>query len=135
MVNGSRVSCGCSPATDGSFGYQATVPADVSPDADILQEEVFGPVAPIVMFDDEELLLKYANNVEHGLASYIYTRDVAKGMRLAESLETGMVGLNRGLVSDPAAPFGGVKESGIGREGGHDGLLAFLETKYIAGNW
>ena len=118
-----------------SFGYQATVLADVSPDADILQEEVFGPVAPIVMFDDEELLLKYANNVEHGLASYIYTRDVAKGMRLAESLETGMVGLNRGLVSDPAAPFGGVKESGIGREGGHDGLLAFLETKYIAGNW
>ncbi|MEK7295289.1 MAG: aldehyde dehydrogenase family protein, partial [Actinomycetota bacterium] len=133
--NGARVLCGGSPATDGSFGYQATVLADVSPDADILQEEVFGPVAPIVMFDDEELLLKYANNVEHGLASYIYTRDVAKGMRLAESLETGMVGLNRGLVSDPAAPFGGVKESGIGREGGHDGLLAFLETKYIAGNW
>jgi succinate-semialdehyde dehydrogenase/glutarate-semialdehyde dehydrogenase len=92
-------------------------------------------VAPIVSFDDEGLLLQYANNVEHGLVSYIYTRDVAKGMRLAEALETGMVGLNRGLVSDPAAPFGGVKASGLGREGGHDGLLAFLETKYIAGNW
>lgn len=135
VSNGARLLCGGSPATDGSFGYAATVLADVSPDAAILQDEVFGPVAPIVSFDDESLLLRYANNVEHGLVSYIYTRDVAKGMRLAEALETGMVGLNRGLVSDPAAPFGGVKESGIGREGGHDGLLAFLETKYIAGNW
>ncbi len=135
VSNGAHVLCGGSAATDGSFGYAATVLAGVSPDAAILQDEVFGPVAPIVSFDDEGLLLQYANNVEHGLVSYIYTRDVAKGMRLAEALETGMVGLNRGLVSDPAAPFGGVKASGIGREGGHDGLLAFLETKYIAGNW
>lgn len=135
VSNGAHVLCGGAPATDGSFGYAATVLADVSVDAAILQEEVFGPVAPIVSFDDEDLLRQYANNSEHGLVSYVYTRDVAKGMRLAEALETGMVGLNRGLVSDPAAPFGGVKESGIGREGGHDGLLAFLETKYIAGNW
>ena len=135
VSNGARVLCGGSPASDGSFGYAATVLADVSPEAEILQDEVFGPVAPIVSFSDEGDLLHYANNVEHGLVSYIYTRDVAKGMRLAEALETGMVGLNRGLVSDPAAPFGGVKASGIGREGGHDGLLAFLETKYISGTW
>ncbi|MEO5974701.1 MAG: NAD-dependent succinate-semialdehyde dehydrogenase [Ilumatobacteraceae bacterium] len=135
VSNGARVLCGGAPATDGSFGYAATVLADVSVDATILQDEVFGPVAPIVSFDDEELLRRYANNSELGLVSYIFTRDVAKGMRLAEILETGMVGLNRGIVSDPAAPFGGVKESGVGREGGHDGLLAFLETKYIAGNW
>jgi len=135
VSNGARVLCGGSAAADGSFGYAATVLANVSPDAAILRDEIFGPVAPIVAFDDEGILLQHANNVGHGLVSYIYTRDVAKGMRLAEALETGMVGLNRGLVSDPAAPFGGVKESGIGREGGHDGLLAFLETKYIAGNW
>lgn len=133
--SGARVLCGGVPATDGSFGYAATVLADVPVDATILQEEVFGPVAPIVSFKDEELLRKHANNSELGLVSYIFTRDLAKGMRLAEVLETGMVGLNRGMVSDPAAPFGGVKESGVGREGGHDGLLAFLETKYIAGNW
>ncbi len=133
--NGATVMCGGAPATDGSFGYAATVLANVSPDAAILRDEVFGPVAPIVSFSDEGDLLQRANNVEHGLVSYIYTRDIGKGMRLAEALETGMVGLNRGLVSDPAAPFGGVKASGIGREGGHDGLLAFLETKYIAGSW
>ena len=132
---GATVMCGGAPATDGSFGYAATVLTNVSPDAAILRDEVFGPVAPIVSFNDEGDLLQRANNVEHGLVSYIYTRDIGKGMRLAEALETGMVGLNRGLVSDPAAPFGGVKASGIGREGGHDGLLAFLETKYIAGSW
>ncbi len=135
LSSGATVMCGGAPATDGSFGYAATVLANVSPDAAILRDEVFGPVAPIVSFSDEGDLLQRANNVEHGLVSYIYTRDIGKGMRLAEALETGMVGLNRGLVSDPAAPFGGVKASGIGREGGHDGLLAFLETKYIAGSW
>ncbi len=135
VSNGAKVMCGGSPSTDGSFGFAATVLADVSADAAILDDEVFGPVAPIVAFEDEEVLRHNANDVEHGLVSYIYTRDIGKGMRLAEVLETGMVGLNRGLVSDPAAPFGGVKASGVGREGGHDGLLAFLETKYIAGNW
>lgn len=135
VSGGATVLCGGAPATDGSFGYAATVLANVSPDAAILRDEVFGPVAPIVSFSDESDLLHRANDVEHGLVSYIYTRDIGKGMRLAEALETGMVGLNRGLVSDPAAPFGGVKASGIGREGGHDGLLAFLETKYIAGSW
>jgi len=80
-------------------------------------------------------MLSRANNVDHGLVGYVFTKDAARGMRIAEKLETGMVGFNRGLVSDPAAPFGGVKASGIGREGGHEGLLAFLETKYVAGNW
>ncbi|MFM7746179.1 MAG: aldehyde dehydrogenase family protein, partial [Actinomycetota bacterium] len=75
------------------------------------------------------------NSGDHGLVSYVFTRDIGKAMRLAEALDTGMVGLNRGLVSDPAAPFGGTKASGLGREGAHDGLLAFLETKYVAGNW
>lgn len=135
VSGGATVLCGGAPATDGSFGYAATVLANVSPDATILRDEVFGPVAPIVSFNDERDLLHRANDVEHGLVSYVYTRDIGKGMRLAEALETGMVGLNRGLVSDPAAPFGGVKSSGIGREGGHDGLLAYLETKYIAGSW
>jgi len=135
VSGGATVLCGGAAATDGSFGYAATVLANVSPDAAILRDEVFGPVAPIVSFSDEGDLLKRANDVEHGLVSYIYTRDIGKGMRLAEALETGMVGLNRGLVSDPSAPFGGVKASGIGREGGHDGLLAYLETKYIAGSW
>ncbi|MEY3456073.1 MAG: hypothetical protein RIR38_335, partial [Actinomycetota bacterium] len=101
----------------------------------LLQEEIFGPIAPIVSFTEEAEMLRQANDVDHGLVSYVFTKDVGKGMRIAEALESGMVGLNRGLVSDPAAPFGGVKQSGIGREGGHDGLLEFLETKYVAGNW
>ena len=132
---GAKVACGGNASTDGSFGYFPTVLTDVSFDAAILQTEIFGPVAPLVRFKDSDDILAHANNVEHGLVSYVYTRDLGRGMRVAESLESGMVGLNRGLVSDPAAPFGGVKQSGLGREGAHDGLLAFLETKYVAGNW
>jgi succinate-semialdehyde dehydrogenase/glutarate-semialdehyde dehydrogenase len=132
---GAKVACGGIAATDGSFGDLPTVLTDVSFDAPILQTEIFGPVAPLVRFKDSDDILSHANNVEHGLVSYVYTQDLSRGMRVAESLESGMVGLNRGLVSDPAAPFGGVKQSGLGREGAHDGLLAFLETKYVAGNW
>jgi succinate-semialdehyde dehydrogenase/glutarate-semialdehyde dehydrogenase len=127
--------CGGSASTEPAFGYQATVLAGVSPHDEILQDEIFGPVAALVSYSDEQEMLSLANNVEHGLVGYVFTRDAARGMRIAEALETGMVGFNRGLVSDPSAPFGGVKASGIGREGGHDGLLAFLETKYVAGNW
>lgn len=133
--SGAKIACGGSVATDGSFGYQPTVLLDVAFKAPILNEEIFGPVAPLVRFKDSDDILAQSNNVEHGLVSYVYTRDLGRGMRVAESLESGMVGLNRGLVSDPAAPFGGVKQSGLGREGAHDGLLAFLETKYVAGNW
>lgn len=117
------------------FFYPPTVLGDVAPDDPVLAEEIFGPVAPIVAFDDTDAMVARANDVEHGLVAYVYSGDVGKAMRVAEALETGMVGLNRGLVSDPAAPFGGVKASGLGREGGHEGLLAFLEQKYIAGTW
>ena len=103
--------------------------------ARIVGTEIFGPVAPIVRFSDEAQLVQWANATEYGLVCYVYTRDLRRGLRVSEALETGMVGLNRGLVSDPAAPFGGVKQSGLGREGGHDGLLEFMETKYIAAEW
>ena len=135
VARGAAVLCGGSAVKEPAFGFQATVLGGVSPDDPLLQEEIFGPVAPLVSFSDESEMLQRANDVDHGLVSYVFTKDVGKGMRLAEALESGMVGLNRGLVSDPAAPFGGVKQSGIGREGGHDGLLEFLETKYVAGNW
>ena len=135
VARGARVLCGGSPVTTPAFGYQATVLGGVDASDPMLAEEIFGPVAPLVEFDDEAEMLQLANDVDHGLVSYVFTKDVGKGMRLAEALETGMVGLNRGLVSDPAAPFGGLKQSGLGREGGHDGLLEFLETKYVAGNW
>jgi succinate-semialdehyde dehydrogenase/glutarate-semialdehyde dehydrogenase len=135
VSRGARVLCGGNAVTSPAFGFQATVLGNVAPDDEILRDEIFGPVAPLVSFFDDAEVLHYANNVEHGLVAYVFTRDAAKGMRVAEALETGMVGFNRGLVSDPAAPFGGVKASGLGREGGHEGLLAFLETKYVAGNW
>jgi succinate-semialdehyde dehydrogenase/glutarate-semialdehyde dehydrogenase len=135
VAEGAVVQCGGRTADDGSFGYHATVLTNVSPTATILKDEVFGPVAPIVVVDDIERSMELFNGVEHGLVSYLYTADIARGMRLAGQLETGMVGLNRGLVSDPAAPFGGVKASGLGREGAHEGLLAFLETKYVATQW
>ena len=136
LVDGGGVTVvgGTRPGGRGYF-YPPTVVGDVAADSPVLQEEIFGPVAPIVAFDDTEAMLAHANGVEHGLVSYVYSGDIGRAMRVAEALETGMVGLNRGLVSDPAAPFGGVKASGLGREGGHEGLLAFLEQKYVAGSW
>jgi succinate-semialdehyde dehydrogenase/glutarate-semialdehyde dehydrogenase len=128
LVGGSR--------RDGAgFYYDPTVLVDVDPGSEILQEEIFGPVAPIVRFESEDEAVRLANSTEVGLVSYLYTGDLARGLRVSERLEAGMVGLNRGLVSDPAAPFGGVKQSGVGREGGHDGLLEYLESKYIAVQW
>jgi succinate-semialdehyde dehydrogenase / glutarate-semialdehyde dehydrogenase len=115
--------------------YDPTVLVDVPADAEILKEEIFGPVAPIVTFTSEEEAVRFANDTEFGLVAYLYTGDLARGLRVSEALESGMVGLNRGLVSDPAAPFGGVKQSGIGREGGHEGLLDYTESKYIAVTW
>jgi succinate-semialdehyde dehydrogenase/glutarate-semialdehyde dehydrogenase len=117
------------------FYYPATVLTGVSPDNPILDEEIFGPVAPIVSVADADEAVRLANGTTMGLVSYVYTGDLAKGLRVAERLESGMVGLNKGIVSDPAAPFGGVKESGIGREGGHEGMLDYTETKYIATDW
>jgi succinate-semialdehyde dehydrogenase/glutarate-semialdehyde dehydrogenase len=117
------------------FYYPPTVLVDVPKGSMLLGEEIFGPVAPIISFDSEEEAIQLANRTEYGLVAYLYTRDLARGLRVSEKLESGMVGLNRGLVSDPAAPFGGVKESGVGREGGHHGLMAFMEAKYIAVSW
>ena len=115
--------------------YPPTVLSDVRPASAILREEIFGPVAPIVTFTDEAEAIRLANDTEFGLVAYLYTGDLARGLRVSEALEAGMIGLNRGLVSDPAAPFGGVKQSGIGREGGHEGMLDYLESKYIAVSW
>jgi len=135
VARGARVLTGASaPKTTGYF-YPATVLTNVSPDSRLLHEEIFGPVAPIVAFDDEAEAVVFANQTEYGLAAYVYTGNLARGLRLAEQIEAGMVALNRGLVSDPAAPFGGVKQSGIGREGGHGGLLEFMESKYISTSW
>ena len=114
------------------FFYAPTVIDGVAPDAAIAREEVFGPVAPVTAVSDEADAVALANDTEHGLVAYVYTRDLARGLAVGEAIETGMVGLNRGIVSDPAAPFGGVKQSGLGREGGHHGLLEFLEPKYFA---
>jgi succinate-semialdehyde dehydrogenase/glutarate-semialdehyde dehydrogenase len=115
--------------------YPATVLGNVSLDARVLQEEVFGPVAPVVKIQTDEDAVDLANTSEFGLASYVYTRDVARGLNVAEGLQAGMVGVNRGLISDPAAPFGGVKQSGLGREGGFEGIYEYLETKYVGLNW
>ena len=125
---------GRAPERKGYF-YEPTLLDGVSAEAAILNTEIFGPVAPIVRFTDEADAIRWANATEFGLVAYVYTRDLRRGLRVSEALESGMVGLNRGLVSDPAAPFGGVKQSGLGREGAHEGLLEYTETKYIATDW
>jgi succinate-semialdehyde dehydrogenase/glutarate-semialdehyde dehydrogenase len=114
--------------------FPATVLGNVASDSRIIQEEVFGPVAAIVKVKDEEEALFISNKSEYGLAGYVYTKDLARGLRVSERLQVGMVGLNRGLVSDPSAPFGGVKQSGLGREGGYEGIEEYLEIKYVATN-
>jgi succinate-semialdehyde dehydrogenase / glutarate-semialdehyde dehydrogenase len=120
-------------ALDGpGYFYAPTVLADVPAEARVLAEEVFGPVAPIATFATEEQALAAANRTEYGLVAYLYTRDLERALRMAEGIETGMVGLNQGIVSNPAAPFGGVKQSGYGREGGFEGIGEYLETKYVA---
>jgi succinate-semialdehyde dehydrogenase/glutarate-semialdehyde dehydrogenase len=125
---------GKAPGGPGYF-YPATVLANVSDDAKMLNEEIFGPVASIQSFKSEDEVITRANNTEYGLVAYLYTRDLSRGLRVSEKLDFGMVGLNRGLVSDPAAPFGGVKQSGLGREGAHEGLMEFTETQYISVTW
>ncbi|HET9971314.1 MAG TPA: NAD-dependent succinate-semialdehyde dehydrogenase [Streptosporangiaceae bacterium] len=125
---------GRAPERKGYF-YEPTLLDGVSAEAAILNTEIFGPVAPIVRFTDEADAIRWANATEYGLVGYVYTGDLRRGLRVSEALESGMVGLNRGLVSDPAAPFGGAKQSGLGREGAHEGLLEYTETKYIATDW
>ena len=133
--HGARVTVGGGRPDRPGFFFEPTVLTDVAPDDPILATEIFGPVAPIVTFETEEEAVALANDTLWGLAAYVYTGDLARGLRVAEAIEAGMVGINRGLISDPAAPFGGVKESGLGREGAHEGLMEFLETKYIAAAW
>jgi succinate-semialdehyde dehydrogenase/glutarate-semialdehyde dehydrogenase len=133
--DGAHVATGGESPEGPGFFYPPTVLVDVPADAAILREEIFGPVAPLVVFDTDDEAIAMANDSEYGLVAYVYTRDLRRGLRCSEALESGMVGLNRPIVSDPAAPFGGVKQSGLGREGGHDGLLEFLESKYIAVTW
>ena len=122
------------PAGTGWF-YEPTVLGRVDRDDPILDHEVFGPVAPVASFDTEDDALEQANATEFGLAAYVYSGDLSRALRVGEGIEAGVVGINRGFVSDPAAPFGGMKQSGLGREGAHDGLLEFLETQYLAVDW
>jgi succinate-semialdehyde dehydrogenase/glutarate-semialdehyde dehydrogenase len=114
------------------YFYEPTVLADIPDDARVLREEIFGPVAPVKGFSSEEEAIAWANDTEYGLVAYVYTRDLGRAFRVIEGLETGMVGLNQGMVSNAGAPFGGVKHSGFGREGGPEGIEEYLETKYVA---
>ncbi|MFF3569612.1 NAD-dependent succinate-semialdehyde dehydrogenase [Nocardia jiangxiensis] len=132
VAKGAQVRTGGKAPGGPGYFYPATVLSDVPAGARILSEEVFGPVAPIIGFDTEEQGLAAANDTEYGLVAYVYTRDLDRALRIAEGLESGMVGINRGVISDPAAPFGGVKASGFGREGGTEGIEEYLSTKYIA---
>jgi succinate-semialdehyde dehydrogenase/glutarate-semialdehyde dehydrogenase len=135
VSDGARALLGGSPGDGPGFFYPATVLADVPADSPAAVEEIFGPVAPVISVKSDDEAIALANATEMGLSSYVYTRDLARGLRVCERLEVGMVGLNRGLVSDPAAPFGGVKQSGLGREGGFEGIDEYLETQYVATNW
>jgi succinate-semialdehyde dehydrogenase/glutarate-semialdehyde dehydrogenase len=128
---GARVLLGGAAVDGAGYFYEPTVLAGVPQDARLLSEEIFGPVAPVVPFDDEAAAIAAANRTEYGLVSYIYTRDLERALRVCEAIETGMVGLNQGVVSNPAAPFGGVKQSGFGREGGFEGIEEYLDTKYV----
>jgi succinate-semialdehyde dehydrogenase/glutarate-semialdehyde dehydrogenase len=125
---------GRAPQAEGFF-YLPTVLTNVPLSARMVSEEIFGPVASIIPFDTEEEAIAAANDSEYGLAAYVFSEDLRRALRVSERIESGMVAINRGLVSDPAAPFGGVKQSGLGREGAHQGLLDFTETKYIALDW
>jgi succinate-semialdehyde dehydrogenase/glutarate-semialdehyde dehydrogenase len=133
-ARGARVLTGGQAVDGPGYFFQPTVLADVPADARLLAEEIFGPVAPVMSFATEEQALAAANRTEYGLVAYVYTRDLARAFRVCERLETGMIGLNQGIVSNAAAPFGGVKQSGFGREGGFEGIAEYLETKYVAIN-
>jgi succinate-semialdehyde dehydrogenase / glutarate-semialdehyde dehydrogenase len=133
--SGSSVLLGGSRRDGAGFFFEPTVLRDVPHDADISRAEIFGPVAPIISFTDHDEMIGRANDTEMGLTGYVYTRDLAKGLRTSERIQAGMIGLNRGAVSDPAAPFGGMKQSGLGREGSTDGIYEFCETQYIATSW
>jgi succinate-semialdehyde dehydrogenase/glutarate-semialdehyde dehydrogenase len=131
---GAKVLVGGHQMDGAGYFYEPTVLSDVPPEAEMLREEIFGPVAPVASFESEQDAIDAANNTEYGLVAYVYTRDIKRALRVCEGLQTGMVGLNQGMVSNAQAPFGGVKHSGFGREGGHEGINEYLETKYVAVN-
>ncbi len=132
LDRGARVHVGADPVDGPGYFYPPTVLSEVPLAARLSAEEIFGPVAAITEFDDEDEAVAAANNTEFGLVSYLFTENITRALRVSERLESGMVGLNTGLVSNPAAPFGGIKQSGLGREGGSVGIEEFLETKYVA---
>jgi succinate-semialdehyde dehydrogenase/glutarate-semialdehyde dehydrogenase len=132
VSRGARALVGGHSRDGAGYFYDPTVLADIPDGAELLREEIFGPVAPVKAFADEEEAIRAANNTEFGLVSYVYTRDIKRAVRVVEGLETGMIGLNQGMVSNPAAPFGGIKHSGFGREGGPEGIEEYLATKYVA---
>ena len=131
VQRGARIACGGKAVGDRGYFYAPTVLTDVPADARLLREEIFGPVAAIATFDHEDEAISRANDTEYGLAAYVFTRDLSRVLRLAERLEFGMVGVNQGIVSNAAAPFGGMKASGFGREGGFEGIEEYLETTYV----
>src|SRR6266567_1815933 len=135
VKRGAKILTGGKKPEGPGFFYPATVIDNVPDCAKMLNEEIFGPVASIQTFKSEDEAIRRANDTEYGLVAYLYTRDLTRGMRVSEKLDFGMVGLNRGIVSDPAAPFGGTKQSGLGREGAHEGLMEFMETQYISVTW
>jgi succinate-semialdehyde dehydrogenase/glutarate-semialdehyde dehydrogenase len=135
LDQGARLLTGGQLPEGNGYYYPPTVVTNVPMHARMVSEEIFGPVASVIGFDTEDEVIAAANDSEYGLAAYVFTEDLRRGLRVSERIESGMVALNRGLVSDPAAPFGGVKQSGLGREGAHQGLLDFTETKYIALDW
>lgn len=135
VAKGAKVELGGIMPSGKGFYYPPTVLTNVSADANCTCDEIFGPVAAIQTFEEESEVVRRANDTEYGLVAYLYTQDLKRGLKVSEQLEFGMIGLNRGLVSDPAAPFGGVKQSGLGREGGKEGMMEFMETQYISTVW
>lgn len=135
IAKGAQLECGGVVPDGRGFFYPPTVLSNVPESADCVQDEIFGPVAAIQTFTDQDDVITRANNTEYGLVAYVFSSDFKRALQVCERLDYGMVGLNRGLVSDPAAPFGGTKQSGLGREGGHEGMLEFMETQYISANW
>jgi len=135
VAKGAKVEVGGEVPAGKGFFYMPTVLANVPETADCVHDEIFGPVAALQTFNDQDDVIRRANNTEYGLVAYVFTEDMKRGLKVCERLDYGMVGLNRGLVSDPAAPFGGTKQSGLGREGGHEGMLEFMETQYISASW
>jgi succinate-semialdehyde dehydrogenase/glutarate-semialdehyde dehydrogenase len=129
---GAEVLVGGTKRDGAGYFFDPTVLTGIKPDSRLLKEEIFGPVAPVVGFDDEDAAIAAANDTEYGLVAYVYTRDIKRAFRVCEKLQTGMVGLNQGMVSNASAPFGGVKASGFGREGGREGIDEYLEIKYVA---